>query len=206
MTALTEWVRQAPSDDFWMLAILLIVLAVAGFIGAFYYFSRKRIMEDTPTSKIRSCPQGYAELRGHGDLMEGPDIIGPLTGKICTWYSYKVEEYRRSGKNSKWVTINKGTSDELFLIIDETGKCVIDPEGASVTTIHRDVWRGNSRQLSRGPMGSGNGFLSLHGGRYRYTERRMHTKDTLYSIGLFKTVGGAGGNYNTDSDVRGLLK
>ena len=64
-------------------------------------------MEDTPTSKIRSAAQGYVELSGHGELMEGPKIIAPLTSKYCTWYSYKVEERRRSGKNSQWPQFKK---------------------------------------------------------------------------------------------------
>ena len=45
-----DWVKQSPGDDFWTLAIILILLTVGGFIGAFYFFMRKRIIEDTPTS------------------------------------------------------------------------------------------------------------------------------------------------------------
>lgn len=205
MSSLIEWVKQSPADDFWLAATILIVSATAGFIGAFYFFSRKRIMENTPTSKIRSAAQGYVELNGIGELLEGPPIIAPLTGRTCTWYSYQIEEHRRSGKNSRWVTVDKGTSEELFLIVDDTGQCVIDPEGASVTPTQSDTWHGHSRRPSSGPQTSG-AFLSLQSGRYRYTEKRMHPKELLYAIGLFKTVGGAGGEFNTDADVRDLLK
>ena len=203
MSALIEWAKHSASDDFWMVAGIAVVLTIAGFAGAFYFFMRKRIMEDTPTSKIRSAAQGYVEIDGTGDLLEGPPIIGPLTGKTCTWYSYKIEERRRSGKNSNWHTLEKAISDELFLIIDDTGQCIIDPEGASVTPSEKDVWYGATSRPGRGAATSG-GFLSS--GRYRYSESRLHPKETLYAIGLFSTVGGAGDVYDPNSDVREILK
>ena len=202
MSNLTEWARSAPADDFWLLAGILVVMTIAGFFGAFYFFSRKRVMEDTPTSKIRSAAQGYIELIGHGELMKGDTITAPLSKRTCTWYSYKVEERRRSGKNSKWVTVNSGRSDDLFLLIDDTGQCVIDPEGASVTPSEKNTWHGSTQWPDRGYKSGG--FLSS--GRYRYTEERMHPQDPLFAIGLYNTVGGAGGEFNIDADVRDILK
>ncbi len=199
MSSMATWVQNSPADDFWLGVTVLAALSVA----AFYFFMRKRVMEDMPTSKIRSAAQGYVELVGHGRLMEGPLIISPLTGLPCTWYSYKVEEKRRSGKNNNWATVRKGRSEELFLLVDETGECVIDPEGANVTSAEKDVWYGNTAQPSRGAK-SGAGFFS--GGRYRYTEQRLRPAETLYAIGLFNTVGGAGDVYDPGSDLRDLLK
>jgi len=206
MSFLSAWVRQSPQDDFWLATVMMIVLAITGFIGAFYFFLRKRVMEDTPTAKIRSAAQGYVEFNGHGELLEGPPIIAPLTNTICTWYSYTIEEHRRSGKNSHWVTIENRTSDELFLVIDETGQCVIDPEAASVTPSESDCWYGHSSRPSSGAKISHGGFFSFRSGRYRYTEKRMRPKDPLYAMGLFKTVGGAVGEFNIDTDVRDLLR
>lgn len=203
MSALTEWVHQAPQDDFWSVVAVLIILAIVGFIGAFYFFSRKRIIEDTPTSLIRSAPQGYVEIDGIGNLMEGPPIIAPLTGKHCLWYNYKIEERRRSGKRSRWTTIENGKSEELFLLIDDTGSCVIDPEGAYVTPAETNTWYGSTAKPAHGSPAS-SGLFSM--GRYRYTEQRLHPAEHLYAIGLFKTVGGAGGDFDTNADVRDLLR
>ncbi|MFB3090892.1 MAG: hypothetical protein ACE1ZG_06035, partial [Gammaproteobacteria bacterium] len=52
----TNWAKHSPGDNFWTFAIILILLTVGGFIGAFYFFLRKRIIEDTP------LPQIYAPL------------------------------------------------------------------------------------------------------------------------------------------------
>ena len=103
--ALKHWAKTGPADDFWLWAIGLLIAALVSFVFSFITLHRKRIIEDTPTSKIRSAAQGYIELIGHGQLMEGQPIIAPLTGTICTWYKYSVDEHRQSGKNSKWVTI-----------------------------------------------------------------------------------------------------
>ena len=202
MAALRNWALGSPADDFWMTIMVFVVVATAGFLGAFYFFMRKRVMEDTPTSKIRSAAQGYVELAGSGKLMDGPPIIAPLTQKHCTFYSYSIEKRRRSKNNSDWSTVEKGRSDELFFIVDETGECIVDPEGASVTTLEKDVWYGNTARPSRGAA-TGGGFLSS--GNYRYTEKRLRPNEALYAIGLFNTVGGAGDVYDPSGDVRELL-
>ena len=203
ISVVSAWALSSPSDEFWVFAGIAVLSSAAGFIGGFYFFLRSRVLAYTPTSKIRSAAQGYLELSGHGHVLEGPKIIAPLTGTPCTWYSFKVEERRRSGKNSKWVAVEKATSDELFLIIDDTGKCVIDPDGATVVPTITDTWYGSTARPQRGRKLSG-GFFS--GGRYRYSEMRMHPGDKLYAIGLYKTIGGANTEFNINQEVISLLK
>lgn len=208
--SLKHWVKQSPADDFWLWAIAFLVVAVVCFFISFITLHRKRIIEDTPTSKIRSAAQGYVELIGHGQMMEGQPIIAPLTGTACTWYDYKIEEYRQSGKRSYWATIRSATSTELFLIKDETGQCIIDPEGAHVTVTSKDVWYGGEASPARGSLtaNSKKHFFARLGRhrRYRYTEKRLHNEESLYAIGLYKTVGGAGVKLDVNEDVRELVR
>src|SRR4030067_2822595 len=63
------------------------------------HVSHVRLIEDTPTAKIRSAPQGYVELEGLGKLMDGPPIIARLTGLPCVWDRYTIEEYVATGKS-----------------------------------------------------------------------------------------------------------
>jgi hypothetical protein len=189
---MTEYFAQMPADDFWPWAIASLAACIAGFYFAFRNLTRARIIEDTPTAKIRSAHQGYVELTGQAEAMDGTPIIAPLTGSECCWYRYHIE--RKSGKN--WKTLERETSDGLFLVRDETGACVIDPEGAEVSPTDRSIWYGHSREPSdRNPprkrMDEGHTFTmhaSFTMGSYRYTEERIYPDDPLYAIGLFKTL------------------
>lgn len=188
-------------DDFWVITSILVAIAMFGVLWTFRSLKRARFIEDTPTSRIRSAAQGYVELHGSGRSMEGQPIIGPLTERPCTWWSYQIERYERSGKNSHWRTIRKGVSDGFFEIVDDTGHCLIDPDGAEVTASRRDVWKGGSEWPSKGPDEE-IGFFSSK--RYRYTEERMHDGDPLYALGYFHTSGG-GHEFDRDGALRETL-
>ena len=175
------------------------------------HVSHIRLIEDTPTAKIRSAPQGYVELEGLGKLMDGPPIIAKLSGLPCVWFRYKIEEYVATGKGNehRWETIDKGESTETFWLQDETGRVVIDPEGADVTPRHKDSWRSSSSLggISRRSANVTN-FLSSHTGHgnYRLTEERINPGESLYALGLLKSVSSYTSMPTVDEDVRELLK
>lgn len=200
---LETWAHASPADDFWPLTIGLAIGALICFISGFTYFYRKRIIQDTPTSKIRSAAQGYVEISGHSQLIEGDRITGPLTDKTCVWYTYQIEKKKRSGKRTHWVTVEKGTSESMFMILDETGEMLVDPEGAVVTPIHSDIWYGHTPRPETMSPGNNKKFFGI--GNYRYTEKRLHPDDTLYALGLFKSTGGHHTKFNLNHDVRDLI-
>jgi len=193
-------VQQLEPAEFWIGAGVLIALALGAFYAIFRFIHRYHIIEGTPTSRVRSAAQGYVELDGIGYLMPGTPIVAPLSGITCTWYSYKVEERTESGsdRRERWRTLRQETSDDLFLLKDDTGECVIDPEGAEVTPGISEVWYGDV------PMWNGT-MLRRSSGRYRYTEKRMHPGDALYAIGQFRSIGGSQELPNTHEEVRELL-
>lgn len=193
--ALKREILQASDNEFWISAILFVAVAAAGFYFAFEFFRRARIIEDTPTSRIRSAAQGYVELVGYGDTIEGPVIVAPLSKTPCTWYRYKVEKL--GDKHDQ--VVDSGVSEELFVLVGKTGRCVIDPEGAIVTPTVKRSWYSGSYENDSGSIMGGMGR------RYRFTEERMHPGDTLYAIGFFRSVGGAHETFNTAQEVRELL-
>ncbi|MES9845989.1 MAG: GIDE domain-containing protein [Candidatus Sedimenticola sp. PURPLELP] len=187
------------TGEFWFFLALAVAASGAGFWFAFRSLMRARIIEDTPTARVRSAQQGYVELNGSALSMEGEPIRAPLTGTDCCWFRYKIE--KRGDKN--WRTIESQSSDSLFLLKDQTGECIIDPEGAEVTPSDRSVWYGSSREpanrtpdrnpVMRQPAYKLVKFLNTDlspgfGNRYRYTEERIYSGDMLYSIGMFKTL------------------
>lgn len=206
--SLQQWaasVRAMPAEDFW---IWTAIAAAGGLICFWLWFrslKRARLIEDTPTSKCRSAAQGYVELVGRQLMMPGEPIRAPLTGKPCTWWSFSIEEKRtsRTGKHTttRWVSIESETSGELFLVRDDTGDAIVDPDGAEVISEASDVWYGSSVRPTAPPSGG----MQFFGGRYRYTEKRMHEKDNLYAIGLFQSQSKAISTTEKAQQVAALL-
>jgi hypothetical protein len=198
----SQWetqIHQASPGEFWFFVIVAGTLALAAFYYAFVYYKRALAIDDTPTSRIRSAAQGYVELQGRGEQMDGPPIVAPFSGVSCTWYRYKVEKI--SDKRSH--VLESGTSDELFVLVGETGRCVIDPEHAHVIPTVKKIWYAASHPPSQ--FSQRGGFLNRVGARYRYSEERMHPGDPLYAIGWFKSVGGYAEAFNTREELRALL-
>lgn len=208
--------RVAHASD----GILVITLLIALF-GLYLGFSgliRVRRIEDVPTARVRSAPQGYVELIGSAHTLDGEPIIAPLSKTSCCWYSYRVE--RRSGKH--WRSVQAETSDGIFLLRDATGDCVIDPEGAEVTTRHKTSWSDDgsgwgghavhARLPSLGRKADmvidiGSKVLETLGsgvGEYRYTESVILDGDPLYAIGQFHTLG-AGDQTSPLKDLTGAI-
>ncbi len=198
--------------------IAMVLLCAASLYGIFRFFHRYRMIADTPTSKIRSAHQGFVELEGQGRLMQGEPVISPLSKKKCLWYRFKIEERVKEydigpRKNfalseSNWETVNSGVSDNLFLLVDETGTCVVDPDGASITPSFSKTWYG-SREFEVTDRKSVDAVLvmasSAAKNRYRYTEQRIDIDDYLYILGRFKSLGGRREAVDKSEEVRALL-
>ncbi|MEN8166464.1 MAG: GIDE domain-containing protein [Pseudomonadota bacterium] len=194
LTELRSAVLTTSDGSFWFWSS--VAMAAAGFGLALLWrgLHRARLIEGVPTAKIRSAAQGYIELDGQARLIKGAQILAPLSRQDCVWYHYSVEN-NGNPISHKCFSVSSGNSDNLFVLEDETGRCVIDPEGAEVHTGEARVWYGNSPWPEHGPLGS-YGILAL-GHRYRYTERIIRTGDPLYAIGHFSTQG---------TDYQGELK
>ena len=120
------------------------------------------------------------ELIGRGQPFEEALLLSKFTQLPCLWYRYKVEQ--RTAQN-KWKTIDSGETNETFLLRDDSGACVVDPEQAEIITKHRDQWTKDN---------------------YRYTEWKLIKEDSLYVIGEFRTQSGAM-EFNSREELNALL-
>ncbi len=182
---------------FWLLLLGVAAAAVYSFWYAFRAWRENRVVADTPASRVRSAAQGYVELTGHGVILPHKETIAPLTGKPCTWWRYKIEERRSSGRSRGWTKVDGGTSEEPFVLDDGTGQCLIDPRGAEVFPVSKDVWYG-STEWPEVRIPDGQGFFGkladvlLSGGHYRYTEYRLQPNETVCALGAYRSTGGVG--------------
>ena len=183
-SALKEWFILAEGPDFGFLVAGLLVLSAGGLFGFLRYSRLLRLIADTPTARIRSASQGFAQFEGTADWLPGPEIHAPLSRLPCVWYRYRIEESRSSARGRRRVVVDQGRSDDLFRLEDDTGQCVVDPDGALVIRPERDVWYGASHALNLGP---GSGSRWFGGGRYRYVEERLPAHRPLLVAGEFST-------------------
>jgi hypothetical protein len=168
---------------FWFIIGLLCLFLFYYFIKWYKSITHSRVMEDTPTAKIRSAAQGYVELQGKQNFLDNRPIVAPLSKLPCTWYRFSIERLQRN----RWVLIEQGSSINPFQLEDETGVCVIDPVNAQVNSQLVDVWTGFNRYPNGKPSNIFMKIISLFG-RYRYREWRMEAGMPLYAIGNFRTI------------------
>ena len=198
-----EWIEATRSPHFWMGFLPALLVTVTSLIALFRALSHLRIIADTPTSLIRSAPQGYAELHGIARMMDGEPILAPLSGLRCVWYRFTVEE-KTEGKG-EWRLVENGTSTAIFHLDDGTGRCIVDPDGADVTPSITQNWRGNSRRP--GGLSHERGFWDefARSGRYRYQESRIDEGSPLFAIGFLQGL--ASGDPGTVNErVRQLVR
>jgi hypothetical protein len=124
-----HWTR-APDET-----VLYLGLGIVGGIGLFIHGvvvnRRKRLIENIPSSSVRSLALGLVEVSGHAKPEAGL-LEAPFSGIPCVFFSYEVEEYRGSGKGAKWNRIAKGTSEQPFFVQDSTGRVLVVPFGAQM--------------------------------------------------------------------------
>lgn len=164
---------QSESAEVWPFALL--AMSVVSFFAWIGNYRRYRVIHDLPTSNVASAAQGYVELVGVGRLIDGSQIYCPISQRPCCWYRYTVEE---EVNDDKYKIVDEGSSVAHFLLVDESGPCVISPDGAEVITRHHKTW-------SEGNM--------------RYSETLLLPDTPLYAVGEFITHTG---NVPTPADER----
>ena len=212
-TDLAYWkteVISADSTEFLLWLFFSAAIAFTSGFGIFRNLRRARIIEDTPTSKIRSASQGYVELIGMGQYFNETPLYSPLTLSQCIWYHYLIEkrEIRHSSKGREiyWRDIESKNSPDYFKLLDNTGYCVVNPHDAEVHPKIIDVWYGDTRWPSKNSVVNGHKKSFFSSGEYRYTEKRLAHGDGLYTLGHFKTVGPDADMQSIKESVSKLLK
>ncbi|MEW6678287.1 MAG: hypothetical protein AB1421_10240 [Pseudomonadota bacterium] len=124
-----------------------------------------RAIRDTPTSRVASAAQGYVELHGRGQPHEGVPLLTPHSQLPCLWYRYRL--FRR--EDNKWEQVERAESRTPFDLVDDSGRCTLEPEGAHIQSTRKET--------------------RTHGD-YRHEEEVLLKDDVLYAIGAFRSRDG----------------
>ncbi len=173
------------------------LIALASQMAAFYFARKKRLIDDTPTSKVHGVFIGLVELKGTVEC-ETP-LISHLAGGVCVHYAWQVEEhwsrtvvetYRdakghthtRTRHESGWKAVASGGDSTSFYLKDDTGVIRVLPTGASIEACQvfsRECRQGDPLYYGKGPLGA----VAHSDHRRRFTEHAVPLHAQLYILG-----------------------
>lgn len=121
-----------------ILAVLLDSDDVGGVVAGFGFglylvydgfttWQDKRLVEDTPTEKVRSAAAGRTELQGTCTPVAEP-AVAPFTGADCVLATWEIEEYRSDDDGGHWETIDEGLVSVPFHLDDGTGRIRVEAD------------------------------------------------------------------------------
>jgi hypothetical protein len=110
------------------LVIVLVLLVFAVVLFAAWWFGAdqqaRRFMKGIPVRPIREVMDGEV-ARVVGAVSVDAPVSAPLSGRPCAYWRVVVEERRRRGKNSRWVTVIDDHGGVDFVVSDETGRALV---------------------------------------------------------------------------------
>jgi len=183
-----------------LLLIVVIVgsLLVAGCLfGAFRNLSRKRLLNDNPTSKTQGVFIGLVEVKGTAES-ESP-LVSYLAGAQCVQYSWQIDEHwsrtvhetytdskgqthTRTRQESGWTNVAKDSKSAPFYVKDDTGLLRVVPEGASIEAkeiFERTCSRNDPLYYGKGPEKQ----VANSDHRRRFHETAIPLHALLYIVG-----------------------
>jgi hypothetical protein len=119
----------------WIFPALGICLGLYMFYRGFGMLAEKRLILNTPTSKVRGASLGLVELSG---LAAGPNTMcAPITSQPCYYYRTVAWQLKSSGNRKTWTKVADETMQLPFYLDDNSGRVLVDPSGAEMD-IHHD--------------------------------------------------------------------
>jgi E3 Ubiquitin ligase len=184
-------VMYSGRHDGWMWALVGAFAGVYIFYRGFRLLQRKRLILDTPSSKIRSASMGLVEVSG---LACGPyTVTAPITGASCYYYRTVAWRWEQRGKNSEWVKVADENLHVPFFLDDNTGRVLVDPQGAELD-IHCDFKEEFSSSIFSSSMEAPENvvdFVARHGvgsdHKLKIEEFCIKPKNALFVLGTMAT-------------------
>jgi hypothetical protein len=197
------------NGDLFFYSVAGFFAGLAIFVLGLFWFRRKQLIENIPTSKIRSLAMGLVEVYGDVVTAYKGMLKSPFSGDDCVYYRFTVEEQRRNAKRGmlpnivigenpqvfspqggRWSVVKKGEDMAHFYLKDPTGQVLVDPAGAKID-IKPDYEFTSG--LGKDPPEKVLSFLSREGINHesffsmnkemRFREYVIRPKDKLYILG-----------------------
>ncbi len=181
------------SREDWEFAVLsCLLVAIISLYLTMRNWKRSRIIEDTPTAKLRSAHQGYVEINGKGQFIDDQVIYAPLSNHPCLWYRSQIEQKEsvidNDRKQSRWRIVYKNISGHRFKLMDADSSCYVDPAHAEVNGNEHLAWYGNTEWPTKTLLLESQSPVHGLSNHYRYSESLILPGQSLYILGQFTTA------------------
>jgi hypothetical protein len=114
--------------EFW--AAVGAIFGVILFFRGFQMLRYKRLILNTPSSKIRSASMGLVEVTG---IAKGPQVIpAGITGDACYYYRATAWKLKQNGRNRDWERVADESLYVPFYVDDSTGRMLVNAKGAEL--------------------------------------------------------------------------
>lgn len=179
------------SDSHLELIGWIIFASIAGIGGGIYFFVKGlrqhrflRLIENIPTSPVRSVAAGLVEVKGQA-IPCGEVLRAPFSGEACVYYQFEVKERRGYGRRKHWVTVAKEQSHDRFLLHDETGEILVSPIGADTDLNERVYSDSRGMPLAVEARLEGIGLVGSHmmRNRTKIREASIRPGQEIYIMG-----------------------
>lgn len=180
-----------------IIGAVLVVIGVLMVVFARKELARLKVVKDTPTTPASQVLSGFVEVRGNVEAEQ--TVISPFNqvpAVLCNW---KVEEYRKRGKNSSWVTVLSGAEIRDFWIRDDSGRVRVKMVGAETKPT---LYLSAAKNLKSGTFADAaphvEQFLQAHGRSsqgwvfnksMRYSEELIMPGEPIYGLGFARRQG-----------------
>lgn len=104
-----------------------VIGGIYAFVRGFGRLRRRRMLQNTPTSKVRSVAVGDVEVEGSARSQD-QTIPGPISGTDALLYQLEVEEW----DEWHWDTVLELVDQVDFEVDDGTGRLPVDANGAEL--------------------------------------------------------------------------
>jgi hypothetical protein len=181
------FILSSSHEDGWIWALVGAGAGVYLFYRGFRILQRKRLIMNTPSSKIRSASMGLVEVNG---LAAGPyTLMAPVTGVPCYYFRTVAWQLKQSGKNREWEKVAEESLHVPFYLDDNTGRMLVNPQGAELD-VHRDFheeFSGSFFSSSLDIPANASSFLMRHGvstdQKVKIDEYCIKPKNSLFILG-----------------------
>ncbi len=192
----------------------IIVLIIVVFVGIFFvafFFSKKaivkRALKKTPYKRIHEFTPGEKAKVIGKIVYAGQVLQAPLSKRHCASYHVEVQEHRRHGKSSSWVTIINEEKRGDIVVHDGMGYAFVEPQ-------HIQAYLVQDANFSSGTFNDASPelieYLRMHGQnstgllgfnkQLRYREGILEQNEMVAVVGVGMWGSARGKNLNLTQD------